>query len=181
MYWRSRATTKKLHRKVEEGFTAQQEKRSTCRERAEKVEIGHGRIEMRRYLLLSHADVSCEGTEWRNLRSVGMVESLRMTEGKASIERRYYISSLPGTQLRKFSSAVRAHWGIENSLHWVLDVGFREDQCRVRKDHGPENLAILRHIAINLLKQEKSAKLGVANKRLKAGWDEGYLLKILGF
>lgn len=75
---------------------------------------------------------------------------------------------------------MRAHWGIENSLHWVLDVQFREDDCRVRKDNAPANLATIRHIALNLLKQEKTAKIGIANKRLKAGWDENYMLKVLG-
>jgi predicted transposase YbfD/YdcC len=74
---------------------------------------------------------------------------------------------------------VRGHWGIENGLHWTLDVAFREDDCRVRKGHAPENLALLRHIAVNAIKQERTAKLGVKNKRLKAGWDDSYLAKIL--
>ena len=74
---------------------------------------------------------------------------------------------------------MRGHWGIENSLHWTLDVAFREDDCRVRKGHAPENFALLRHIAVNAIKQERTAKLGVKNKRLKAGWDDSYLAKIL--
>jgi predicted transposase YbfD/YdcC len=74
---------------------------------------------------------------------------------------------------------VRAHWSIENELHWVLDVAFREDQCRVRKDHGAENLATLRHMALNLLKRERTAKVGVANKRLRAAWDDDYLFQVL--
>ena len=77
--------------------------------------------------------------------------------------------------------AIREHWGIENGLHWVLDVAFREDDCRVRKDNAAENLAIIRHIAVNLLKSERSAKVGIKNKRLKAGWSEAYLLRVLGF
>ena len=162
----------KLHQEVVDLFTAREQTASKGRERSENIEVGHGRIEKRRYLLLGKADRLRESRSWQGLRSVGMAESMRMVGGKASIERRYYISSLPGTQLKKFAHAVRAHWGIENGLHWVLDVQFREDQCRVRKDHGPENLATLRHIAVNLLKQEKSSKVGIANKRLKAGWDE---------
>jgi len=73
----------------------------------------------------------------------------------------------------------RRHWHIENCLHWVLDIAFREDECRLRKDHGPHNFAILRHIALNLLKPEKTNKLGIKNKRLRAGWDTDYLLRVL--
>ena len=91
---------------------------------------------------------------------------------------RYYLSSLDGNA-RKQLAATRTHWGIENSLHWVLDIAFREDECRVRKDHSAQNLAILRHIALNLLKQEKTARIGIKNKRLRAGWDEQYLLRVL--
>jgi len=107
-----------------------------------------------------------------------MMESERTVDGETSIEHRYYIASIENSAT-EFARAVRGHWGIENGLHWVLDVALREDDCRVRKGNAPENLALLRHIAVNAVKQEKTKKLGVKNKRLRAGWDEAYLAKIL--
>ena len=103
-----------------------------------------------------------------------------ITEGeKHSKENRYYINSLE-CNAKEFAKYQRSHWGIENSLHWVLDVAFREDDCRVRKDNSPENLSILRHMTVNLLKQEKILKRGIKGKRLKCGWDNNYLFKVLG-
>jgi predicted transposase YbfD/YdcC len=93
-------------------------------------------------------------------------------------ETSYYISSIEN-DAQKIARAIRAHWHIENSLHWVLDVTFNEDKCRVRKDHAPENVATLRHIVLNLLKQEKSFKGSIQTKRLKAAWENSYMLKIL--
>jgi predicted transposase YbfD/YdcC len=116
--------------------------------------------------------------KWEKLHSIGMRESVRIVKGKTTIETRYYISSLENNA-QKFGESVRSHWGIENSLHWVLDVGFREDDCRIRKDNAPQNFAILRHISLNLLTTEKTSKTGVKNKRLRAGWDDDYLTKIL--
>ena len=93
------------------------------------------------------------------------------------VKDRYHITSLTGA--KRILKSVRSHWGIENELHWTLDLAFDEDRCRVRKDHGPENFALLRHIALNLLKQEKTCKRGIKGKRLLAGWNHDYLLKVI--
>jgi predicted transposase YbfD/YdcC len=108
-----------------------------------------------------------------------MVERERTLLGEqTSWERKSYISSLEA-DAKHLGRCIRSHRAIENSLHWVLDMGFREDESRIRKDDGPKNVATLRHIALNLLKQEKTTKVGIKSKRLKAGWDESYRLKVL--
>jgi predicted transposase YbfD/YdcC len=144
----------------------------------ETTDAGHGRVEVRRhYTIDEFGDFPGKGG-WKDLHTIGMVESERHIGDQISMERRYYISS-SSSNAEQFASSVRAHWGVENGLHWCLDVGFREDDCRVRKDHAPENFAVVRHIAMNLLKKEKSFKGGIKAKRLKAGWDRDYLLKLL--
>ena len=143
------------------------------------LEKDHGRIEERRCWVTQDTDWFTEKAEWTGLRSFILLEATREVVGQgATVERRYFISSL-AADAKQALRAVRGHWQIENSLHWVLDVAFREDGCRTRTGHAPENLATLRHIAVNLLKQERSCKLGIKSKRLKASWDESYMLKVL--
>ena len=144
------------------------------------VDKGHGRIERRRYWFIDDAQYLAylnPSGKWANLEGIGVVQSEREVNGTKSSETRYYLCSV-GT-LSEFMEAARGHWSIENSLHWILDIAFREDQNRTRTDHSAHNFAILRHIALNLLKAEKSAKVGIKVKRLKCGWNEDYLFKVL--
>jgi predicted transposase YbfD/YdcC len=145
------------------------------------VNKGHGRIEIREcwstsdpaYLKLIRGQEN-----WAGLQSIAMVACTRIVAGKETKTLRYYISSLP-SDAKRLLHIVRRHWAIENELHWVLDVALNEDHSRVRKDRAPENLAVLRHIALNLLKQEKTAKGGIHAKQLQAAWNDDYLLKVL--
>jgi predicted transposase YbfD/YdcC len=159
-------------------------------DRCEETCGGHGRIEVRRAWVTD--EVTWLGAEllarWPGLRSIAAVECERTVaggggggggSGTRSVERRYFITSLAGDDAAGVLGAVRGHWGIENKLHWQLDVSFREDQCRVRVGHGAENLSRLRRLALNLLKRDKSVKVGINGKRRKAGWDEHYLLRVL--
>jgi predicted transposase YbfD/YdcC len=145
----------------------------------ETVEKDHGRLETRRYYQSAELDWFADQGKWEGLKSVGMVEAIREINGTRSVERRYYLSSLP-LNVELFARAVRGHWSVENKLHWVLDVCFREDQSRVRTGYAAENLATLRRLALNLLKREKTKKRGIKGKQLNAGWDHTYLLRLLG-
>jgi predicted transposase YbfD/YdcC len=143
------------------------------------VEKDHGRIEQRRCWVTEEIGWLKEKGDWQGLRSIVMVEAERELIGQEkTVERRYFISSL-GANAETHLKAVRGHWAIENQLHWCLDIGFREDDCRVREAKSAENLATLRHISLNLLKQETSCKLGIKSKRKKAGWNNNYLFKVL--
>lgn len=144
----------------------------------ETVDGDHGRIETRRYWITSKIDWLGAKASWSKLQSVGMVESCREIGEKVEVEKRYYLSSLPADGIR-FSDAVRQHWGVENGLHWVLDVSFNEDACRIRKDKGAQTFSVLRHIALNLLKRESKHKRGIKARRKRAGWDRDYLLQVL--
>ncbi len=144
----------------------------------ETQEQAHGRMETRHYWVMGHCEYLIGAENWLNLKTIGCVESQRQVGNKLSCERRYYLLSL-SLDAARFAGAVRGHWGIENQLHWILDVGFREDLARSISGYSGENLAVVRHIAVNLLAQEKSAKGGIHGKRLKAGWDDNYLQKLI--
>ena len=143
------------------------------------MEKDHGRLETRRYYQSAELDWFADRAKWEGLQSVGLVEAMREVGGKKTVERRYYLSSLP-LDVATFARAVRGHWGVENKLHWVLDVQLREDQSRARTGYAAENLATLRRLALNLLKRERTKKRGIKGKQLNAGWDHAYLLRLLG-
>jgi predicted transposase YbfD/YdcC len=170
-----------LYTAVADLFEYAQETHFTDCDYHKTVDKGHGRIEIRECWTTSTPDYFAflpNRSAWPGLQTIVMIRAERRLAHRSSVEFRYYISSLRNGAKHHLHT-VRSHWGIENQVHWVLDVAFREDDSRVRKDNGPQNLAILRHIALNLLKQETTAKCGIKAKRLKAGWDEDYLLKVL--
>jgi len=141
----------------------------------------HGRVETRRVWVTDELNhLGPLQADWPGLASLAVVECKReVLAGKTSVDRRYFISSLKGVDAGRMAAAIRGHWSVENKLHWQLDVSFREDERRIRKDHGAENYSRLCRIALNLLKQDRSVKIGIHGKRLKAGWDEPYLLRLL--
>lgn len=143
------------------------------------IDAGHGRIETRRVWVTDQLQHLQGLEEWKGLASVAVIESTReVLGGKTSTERRYFLSAVPGRDATFFASAQRGHWGIENNLHWILDVIFREDQSRLHKGHGAQNFSRLRRIALNLLKAHPK-KASIKGKRKLAGWDHGFLLEVL--
>lgn len=146
----------------------------------ETVEKDHGRIETRRYWISEEIGWFQDRSLWEGLKSFGMVESLRDINGVVTREVRFFLSSLAG-DAKNFARAVRGHWSVENTLHWSLDVCFAEDACRIRAGYAAENMAILRHMTINVLKNDTTKKRGIKGKQKNAAWDHSYLLSLLGF
>lgn len=148
---------------------------------AKTVNKGHGRLETRECWATEkeeYLSLLRKRQQWKGLKSIVRILSQRQIGEKLEVQTRYFISSLPANA-KAILKAKRSHWNIENQLHWVLDIAFREDESRVRKDHAAENLAVLRHLTLNLLNRDKTAKGGIHAKRLQAGWNNDFLLSVL--
>jgi len=146
----------------------------------ESVDGGHGRIEKRRVRVSSDIEwLKARHPDWKGLRTIVAVTAQRECSGKTSEETRYFISSLDASDPKRLGQIVRSHWGIENNLHWVLDYAFDEDNQRSRKGNSAANMAVIRHISLNLIKADKTSKIGIKNRRLKAGWNNDYLMRLL--
>jgi predicted transposase YbfD/YdcC len=166
-----------LHKDVKLFF----ESENTCPDVGhESYDGGHGRIETRTVRASADIDwLKSLHPEWVGLQSIVAVTAKRECQENTIEETRYFISSMDASNPKRLGQVIRAHWGIENSLHWVLDYAFDEDSQRTRVGNSDANMAIIRHVALNLVKSETTAKVGIKNKRLKAGWDERYLLKVM--
>lgn len=141
-------------------------------------EKSRNRVEKREVWVTKKIDWLPQKELWKDLKSIACLRSTRLIKGKETVELRYYISSLLDDAMR-IGKAIRSHWSIENKLHWQLDISYREDSCKVRKDNGAENFSVLRRATLNLLKTDKKTKAGIKNKRSKAGWNKAYMLEIL--
>jgi len=143
----------------------------------ETIEKDHGRIEIRRYAISSQIDWLDAKADWAGLQAVGRVESTRIIGDDVSTECRYFLCSL--TDQRRFAATVRSHWGIENQEHWVLDVQFGEDACRTRRDHSAENLALIRRVALNVLRHNGPPRDSIRQRKIRAALNDGYRLNLL--
>ena len=155
-----------------------QYKKMLHRRKIEKIH-GHGRIETRKYTLVSARDPLMFEIRWPWLKGIGKLEVTRTTNNVVEKSTRYFLTSLEYESIDQFMGAVRKHWNVEINLHWSLDVSFKEDLNRTRIGHATENLAIVRRIALNLLKQEQTHKRGISCRRKRAGWDNQYLMEVL--
>lgn len=142
-------------------------------------EKSRGRLEKREVWTCGDIDWLPQKADWEGLQSIAAVRSTRVIKGETSTELKFYISSHT-SEARTAARAIRTHWSIENQLHWQLDVSYREDECKVRKDNGAENFSVIRRATLNILKADKKTKAGIKNRRSKAGWNRGYLLELLG-
>jgi predicted transposase YbfD/YdcC len=143
----------------------------------EEVDKGHGRIEIRKCFATSKIDWLDTKNEWTDLKSIVKIDSTRIIGDKETKETRYYITNI-NDDAEKLSKAIRSHWSIENSLHWTLDMTFREEESRIRKKNAPENIAVLRHVILNLLRNADD-KISIRRRRKKAGWSDDYLENVL--
>jgi predicted transposase YbfD/YdcC len=169
-----------LHKEVELLFedAKKNDYKDLAHETYTTVDGGHGRVETRTCTVTADGDWFEEKSKWKKLTTFAMVESIREIGDKTNPETRYFISSLP-CDAKRFAEAAREHWGVENGLHWCLDISFREDDSRVRNGHAPENLAIIRRFALSLIKKDSQRKIGVKASRKRAGWSNDYLLNLL--
>ncbi len=171
---------KKLHDDIKDFFQTAQENnfRGVNYDSYEEINKEHGRIETRRYWVSDFVGTIENANDWKGLNIIGMVEAERYINGETSSETRYFIASLENNA-SLFGHAVRSHWAIENALHWVLDVSFREDDSRIRRDYSSENMGIFRHIVINAIRNDKTVKKSLKGKRYKATLESNYAEKIL--
>ena len=170
-----------LHAEVENFFiqALQVTPEEALCERYINEEKSRGRLETREVWVTNQLDWLPQKDMWKDLNSVVCLKNTRVIKDKASVEFRYYISSIQADAW-KIGHAIRSHWSVENKLHWQLDVSYGEDDCKVRKDNGAENFSVIRRATLNLLKGDKKTKAGIKNKRSKAGWDKNYMLSVLG-
>jgi predicted transposase YbfD/YdcC len=171
----------RLFKTIQELFDDPDEMRWVDCDYHKTVDKDHGRVEIRQCWTTSdpeYLQYIASFAGWKGLQSMGMIQAERRIGEEKSVKQRYFISSLE-SNAKQLLHVARTYWEIENKVHWALDITFREDDCRVRKGNGPQNFAVLRHIALNLLRRESTAKCSIRAKRLKAGWDHDYLLKVL--